>query len=111
MTFELGLVELLGFAASLVAGGWALLKISLNQFERRLDERFKVLDSAVADVKRLELEIVRSDARNAQIFITKADHDKILERIFNILERMDKKLDLKADAADCEAKILRHVGR
>lgn len=111
MNFTIGLPELIGFVATLVGAGWALMRMSFNQFERRLDEKFKLLDTAVNDVKRLELDIVRTDTRNAQIYITKIDHDKILERIFSVLERMDKKLDGKADASECEAKILRHTER
>lgn len=111
MNFTVGLAELIGFGLTLVGGGWTLLKLSLNQFEKRLDERFKLLDLAVSDVKRLELDIVRSDTRNAQTYMTQANHDKILERIFKVLESMDAKLSSKADAADCEHKIMRHFGK
>ena len=111
MEFHLGLPELIGFAVTIVGGGWTLMKMSLSQFEKRLDERFKLLDMAVNDVKRLELDIVRSDTRNAQTYVTQANHDKILERIFKVLESMESKLDVKANSADCENKILRHLGR
>jgi len=111
MEFHLGLPELVGFAVTIVGGGWTLMKMSLSQFEKRLDERFKLLDMAVNDVKRLELDIVRSDTRNAQTYVTQANHDKILERIFKVLESMEAKLDVKANSADCEHKILRHMGR
>ena len=111
MEFHLGLPEILGFAVTIVGGGWTLMKLSLSQFEKRLDERFKLLDLAVNDVKRLELDIVRSDTRNAQTYVTQANHDKILERIFKVLESMEAKLDVKANSADCDHKILRHMGR
>lgn len=111
MEFHIGLAELIAFSVALCGAGWVLLKVSLNQFEKRLDEKFKTLDSAVGDVKRLELELVRSDTRNAQLYMTKHDHDKVLERIFTSLERMEKKLDGKADTTECEARILRHVQR
>lgn len=111
MNFTVGLAELMGFGLTLAGGGWTLLKLSLSQFEKRLDERFKLLDLAVNDVKRLELEIVRADTRNAQTYVTQPNHDKILERIFKVLESMEAKLDNKADAADCDMKILRHTGR
>ena len=111
MEFHLGLPELVGFAVTIVGGGWTLMKMSLSQFEKRLDERFKLLDLAVNDVKRLELDIVRSDTRNAQTYVTQANHDKILERIFKVLESVDSKLDVKANSADCDHKILRHMGR
>lgn len=109
MNFTVGIVELIGLGLTIVGAGWTLLKLSLNQFEKRLDERFKLLDIAVNDVKRLELDIVRSDTRNAQTYVTQANHDKILERIFKVLESMDAKLAVKANEKDCDAKILWHI--
>jgi len=111
MEFQLGLIELISFAVANIGGGWALLRISFSQFEMRLDDRFKLLDNAVNDVKRIELEIVRADTRNAQTYVTQTNHDKVLERIFNVLLSMEQKLDGKANAADCEAKLLRHMER
>lgn len=111
MNFTVGIAELMGFGLTIVGGFWALLKLSLSQFEKRLDERFKALDAAMNDVKRLELDLVRADTRNAQTYVTQISHDKILERIFKVLESMDAKLAVKADAADCDGKILRHMGR
>lgn len=111
MNFTVGFAELIGFGLVIIGGFWALLKLSLNQFEKRLDERFKLLDIAVSDVKRLELEIVRADTRNAHTYVTQSNHDKILERIFKVLESMDGKLAVKADAADCDNKILRYMGQ
>jgi len=111
MELTVGFPELIGAGVAMVGGGWTLLKLSLNQFESRLDEKFKTLDAAVSDVKRLELDIVRSDTRNAQMYVTKADHDKILERIFKVLESMEAKLDIKANSADCDVKILRATGK
>lgn len=109
MELHVGVPELLAFSAVLIGGGWTLLKLSLNQFESRLDEKFKTLDMAVQDVKRLELETVRSETRNAQLYVTKADHDKILERIFRVLESMDAKLSNKPDKEEVDQKILRHL--
>lgn len=111
MELHIGIPELLSFAAILVGGGWTLLKLSLNQFESRLDEKFRALDMAVQDVKRLELEVVRAETRNAQTYVTQASHDKILERIFKVLESMDDKMGNKADHDDVDNKILRHLGR
>lgn len=111
MEYHIGLPELLSFAAVLIGGGWALLKLSLGQFERRLDDKFKTLDVAVNDVKRIELELVRSDTRNAQQYVTKLEQEKVLERIFKVLESMDSKLANKADHEDVDQKILRHIAR
>lgn len=104
MNFTVGFAELIGFGITLVGGGWTLLKLSLNQFEKRLDERFKLLDTAVQDVKRLELEIVRSDTRNAQLYITRSEQKDVLERIFGMLNTIEHKLDAKVDARHCDIK-------
>lgn len=111
MELNVGLPELIGAGFAVVGGGWALLKLSLNQFESRLGEKFKILDTAVNDVKRIELDIVRSDTRNAQMYVTKADHDKILERIFKVLESMDEKLSDKPSHAEVREKVLYHMGK
>jgi len=111
MEFQLGLTELIAFALANIGGGWALLRLSFAQFELRLNDRFELLDNAMDDVKRIELEVVRADTRNAQTYVTQASHDKVLERIFNVLSSMEQKLDGKADAADCDMKIMRHMER
>ena len=111
MEFQLGLPEIIAFVLANIGGGWALLRLSFAQFELRLDDRFELLDNAMADVKRIELEIVRADTRNAQTYVTQTSHDKGLERIFNVLSSMEQKLDGKANADDCEAKHLRHMER
>jgi len=111
MEFQLGLPEIIAFVLANIGGGWALLRISFSQFELRLNDRFELLDNAMADVKRIELEVVRADTRNAQTYVTQANHDKVLERIFNVLSSMEQKLDGKANAADCEAKLLQHMER
>ena len=111
MEFQLGLPEIIAFVLANIGGGWALLRLSFAQFELRLDDRFELLDNAMADVKRIELEIVRADTRNAQTYVTQTNHDKALERIFNVLSSMEQKLDGKADAADCDMKIMRIMER
>ena len=111
MEFQLGLPELIAFVLANIGGGWALLRLSFAQFELRIKDQFKLLDKAVNDVKRIELEIVRADTRNAQTYVTQENHDKVLERIFTALTSMEQKLDSKANAADCEAKILQHMER
>jgi len=111
MEFQLGLPEIIAFVLANIGGGWALLRLSFAQFELRLDDRFELLDNAMADVKRIELEIVRADTRNAQTYVTQTSHDKVLERIFNVLSSMEQKLDGKADAADCDMKIMRIMER
>lgn len=90
MEFHLGFVELLAFAGALSTAVWALLKFSLEKFSKGLDVKFALLDNAVNEIKRLELEIVRNDAKNAQVYSTKADNDKVLNRIFLVLERMEQ---------------------
>lgn len=95
MLFTIGLTEVVTFAGALIAAGWILISMSFTQFEKRLDEKLATLDSAVSEIKRLEIEIVRSDARAAQTYATKLDNEKALERIFNVLERVELSLNTK----------------
>lgn len=48
MTIELALA-IFGALGVLVGGAWALLKIAMGQFDRRLDEKFKTLEQARAE--------------------------------------------------------------
>ena len=100
MAFTVGVGEILTFVCAISAAGYALIKMALGQFEKRLDEKLKNLDTVLSDVQRLELEIVRTDSRAAQIYVTKAEHDRVLERIFIVLERVESKLDQKLDKDD-----------
>lgn len=109
MEFHIGLLELLEFFVALIGAGWGLLKLSLHQFEIRLTEKFKALDGAIANVQRLELEVVRADTRNAQMYVTRSEYNDTLKRIFELLKHMDDKLDGKANASECDSKILRHL--
>lgn len=102
MVFTIGFGEVVGFVIILVGAAWSLITMSLNQFEKRLDSKLVTLDTAVNEIKRLELEIVRNDARAAQTYTTKADQDKALERIFNVLERVENCLTVKISREEVE---------
>lgn len=102
MLFSIGLGEVLAFVGALIGAAWVLIKLSLNQFEKRLDEKLVTLDLAVNEIKRLELEIVRNDARAAQTYSTKDDNNKALERIFSVLERMESCLHLKISREEAD---------
>ncbi|MDI1362501.1 hypothetical protein [Methylotenera sp.] len=100
--FTIGMPEVLGFVITLIGAGWALIKLSLNQFEKRLDDKLKNLDVAVSEIKRLELEIVRNDAKAAQTYVTIIGHDKSLERIFDMLGRIEASLSNKISRDEVE---------
>jgi hypothetical protein len=102
MLFTVGFGEVLTLVGLLAAGVWVLIKISFSQFEKRLDEKFLKLDAATSQIQKLELEIVRNDARAAQIYVTKADSDKALERIFMVLERIEGCLAVKISREEVE---------
>ncbi len=100
MTFTIGLAEILGFVFALTGAGWTLIKISLGQFEKRLDEKLLTLDRAVGEIKRLELEIMRSDMKAAQTYPTKAENEKTLDRIFMALEKIESCMVVKITRDD-----------
>lgn len=102
MSFTLGFGELLSFAGMLIGAAWILIRITFGQFEKRLDEKLKTLDSAVQQIQRLEVEIVRNDARAAQTYVTKQDLDKTLERMFAVLERIEVCLAVKISREEVE---------
>ncbi len=47
------LLAIFGAAAVLVGGAWALVKIVVAQFEKRLDERFKAMEELRAEGRRI----------------------------------------------------------
>ena len=47
------LLAIFGAAATVVGGAWALTKVVLTQFERRLDERFLAMEKSRKDGQRL----------------------------------------------------------
>lgn len=96
----LGFDELFGLLAAFVGVGWTLLKLTMIQFEKRLDVRFQSLDDNVHDVKRLELEQIRMDGRFATTYATKEElsrvqerHEKTVERVFDLIRGIEEKLD------------------
>jgi septal ring factor EnvC (AmiA/AmiB activator) len=103
MEFTVGLPEILTFAAALSGAGWALITLSLNQFEKRQEEKFKTLDLVSVEIKRLEIEIIRSDARASQIYSTKVDQEKALEKIFHMLENINACLAAKINREEVHA--------
>lgn len=95
MVFTLGMSEILSFVAVLISAGWLLISLTFKQFEKRLDEKLETLDKAVSEIKRLEIELIRNDAKAAQTYSTKLDQEKALERIFNMLEHINNALASK----------------
>lgn len=116
VSLSIGAGEILSILIAITGFAWALLKVTIGQFERRLDikfdsidKKFSALDGLVLEVKKLEIEQLRKDNQYTEKFVTKAEmdscqvkHDKIVERIFKLLETMNDKLDNKVDKDDCE---------
>lgn len=71
------LYALLGAAAVLVGGAWALVKLTVAQFDRRLDERFVALAAS------------RTESRNLwdERFKTIAARQGLLETALSTLQR------------------------
>ena len=109
INLSLGAGEIIAILGAIVTLAWALLKVTISQFEKRLDIKFNSLDSLVLEVKKLEIEQLRRDNQYTEKFVTKAEmdncqvkHDKIVERIFKLLETMNDKLDNKVNKSDCD---------
>lgn len=80
-------VRLLDVATALVAllGGWMIREVMrrLEVLEQRQDAQFK--------------NIMDYRASLPEKYVSKADHDKQLDAIFELLRRIEAKLDGKAD--------------
>lgn len=120
---EIGTGELIGATATVIAAGWVLLQLAFRQFEKRLDDKFdlqskeiaaqsakiSVLEQISNEVKRLELESIRVESRSNITFATKEElvraiekMEKTIERVFQVVERIDLKIDSKVDRDECE---------
>jgi hypothetical protein len=107
----LGISEILALVSGIIGVGWTLLRMSLGQFEKRLDtrfesfdEKFKVIDKVVHDIQKLELEQIKAESKFNIIYATKEElmrvserHEKTIERIFDILRLIESKLEAKLD--------------
>ena len=125
MQVTFGIGELLGALATVVGIGWAILRMSFAQFEKRVDEKLDSLDSKFSTIERLELDIkrvevdgIRGASQQAILFATKEElsraqekHDKTMERVFGLLQAINDKLDRKVDRDECEKMILRKTER
>ena len=125
MHIEIGFGEVLASLVGIITLVWALLKVTIGQFEARLvlkfdsidgkfnsiDKKFATFDTLVLEVKKLEIEQLRRDNQYSEKFATKSEieagqlkHDKTVERIFALLQTMSDKLDNKVNRADCDTK-------
>lgn len=125
MEVTFGLGELVGSLASVVGMGWVLLRVSFSQFEKRIDNKLESLDSKFSTIERLELDIkrvevdgIRSASQYPILFATKEElvrsqekTDKTMERIFGLLQAINDKLDRKVDRDECEKMMMRKADR
>jgi hypothetical protein len=107
---SLGAGEIITILGAIVGLAWTLLKLTINQFEKRLDTKFSLIDSLLLDVKKLELEQLKRDNHYAEKFATKGEldsanarYEKTTERIFSLLQTINDKLDNKVSRSECEA--------
>lgn len=125
ISVSIGAGEITGILIAIVGMAWALLKIVFNQFDAKQESRFQsvsarfetlekkvsAIDSLVLEVKKLEIEQLRRDNQYSEKFVTKVDsdanqvkHDKVVDRIFTLLQQMNDKLDNKMNKNDCDIK-------
>lgn len=130
INLSLGAGEVLGILIAITTLAWTLLQMVFKQYDEKQDARHKevstqyvslekkvsAIDALVLEVKKLEIEQLRRDAQYSEKFVTKAEmessqvkHDKIVERIFNLLETMNEKLDGKVNKKDCDNRCQVHT--
>lgn len=117
MPITVGFGELMAGLSAIVAVGWGILRMSFAQFEKRIDSKFNSIERLELEVKRIEVETIRTSGQNAILYATKEDltraqekHDKTLERVFGLLQSINDKLDRKVDREECE-KMMRKTDR
>jgi hypothetical protein len=118
MQLSVGLGELLTAFMSMIGIGWGILRISFSQFEKRIDAKFNTIERLELDIKRVEVDGIRSASQFQMLFVTKEElsraqekHDKTMERVFGILQTINDKLDKKVDRDECEKMMLRKEQR
>ena len=111
MTLEIFL-SIAGFVALLVTGTWALLRIVVAQFERRLDDRFAAMDASrnegrkVYDERFHHMEMTLENLGNTLVkmqldlpreYVRREDHI-MFETVINAkLDSVAAKMDLLAE--------------
>ena len=114
MQIDLTIGELITSLSAIVAIAWALLKITIGQFEKRHDAKFGAIDTLLLDVKKLEIEQLRRDNQYSEKFATKQDlessnnhYEKTTERIFNLLNVINDKIDTKLNKSEYDLDLLK----
>lgn len=92
--------ELIAAVTTIVGAGFGLLKMTLSQFERRLDAKFsdfdnklKAIDQLGHDIKRIELEQLKNETKYAITYATKEELMRSQERLDQTITRVFMKLD------------------
>lgn len=112
MVFDVDVGAVFGIVAAVGGAFWALLKVTMAQYDKRQEERFATLalamerqkteldehmrrqDNVMAEIRRVENELVRAKLDNLQLFQSKADaaaqHAEILNAIRALGARIDQ---------------------
>lgn len=113
---SVGVGEIATVLGGTVGIGWALLRMTMGQFEKRLDEKFSnqtqrmnALEVIAVEIKKMEVEQIRMEGRLNIVHATKEELsraeeklEKTVERVFGILQAINDKLDGKVDRDECE---------
>ena len=106
MTIEL-LIALFGAVAMIVAGAWALLRIVVAQFDKRLSERFDAIDKSRLEGAQqwdarfsrmeqsqhnLERDVLALRAELPREYVRREDHIRFETGIYGKLDALNAKL-------------------
>lgn len=123
--FDLGeVIAILGVVIGITwAAIWWLIKLSFSQFSiglvskfdgftqqlQNVQSRLTSLEGVACDLKRLELEMVKRDGIYAQSFVQRdefriyqQEQKDAVAKVFDILEKINDKLDDKMSRTECE---------
>lgn len=100
----LGVGELMGAVIALAGIGFGMMKALFKKHEENINDKLEPIKDILHDVKKLELDQIRLDSKMAITYATKEDlvraqekNDRVIERIFAVLQSINDKLDSKAD--------------
>jgi hypothetical protein len=112
--------NILGLSATVIGGIWILLKMSVGQYEKRVDEKFRALseklsaiDKVLEDVRRIELDNAKRETEMMREYVLRRDflthidqQNQNSKRIYELLEQLSQRLEGKVDKADCKESCL-----
>jgi F0F1-type ATP synthase membrane subunit b/b' len=100
--------ELIAVAVVIVGALWALGKIGMGQYMKRMDDRFKEIDSKLRTFDPLHGELARVDKDLIQVrlemattYVRQDGIRQLTKRMEDLFKEVFDKLENKADKSEC----------